>query len=251
MDYAGWELERQRRALAALLLGGGAEEAERDADRRSPETAWERAGAAGQTAAGTPGRYAVRPGGPEGRGTLREDPGDPGARKPETPTSAWERVLEASAGRDRTADAPPGVGTALGEDAPGASDRETEARAAARGGYRQEAGRDPEDLLRREAGDEAARALQRTLVPAENGADPLLRGGGFPEAGGARRGTGGDWVPVSRGAGPAAGLSPAGGTVPPWGGPGEAALRGEDSARAVSLAVQRDARRYDGGFVIY
>lgn len=250
MDYAGWELERQRRALAALLLGGGVEEAERDADRRSPETAWERAGAAGQTAAGTPGRYAVRPGDPEGRGTLREGPGDPGARKPETPASAWERVLEASAGRDRTADAPPGVGTALEEDMPGASGRETEAQAAWRG-HRQEAGRDPEDLLRREAGDEAARALQRTFVPAEDGADPLLRGGGLPEAGGARRSAGGGWVPVSRGTDPAAGLSPAGGTVPPWGGPGEAALRGEESARVVSLAVQRDARRYDGGFVIY
>lgn len=35
----------------------------------------------------------------------------------------------------------------------------------------------------------------------------------------------------------------------PWGG-GEAAFRAEDGARALSQAVQRDARRYDGGFSI-
>ena len=38
----------------------------------------------------------------------------------------------------------------------------------------------------------------------------------------------------------------------PWGeGWKSPALRAEDGARALSKAVQRDARRYDGGFTIY
>lgn len=37
----------------------------------------------------------------------------------------------------------------------------------------------------------------------------------------------------------------------PWGGGESAALRAEREARALSRAVQRDARRYDGGFTIY
>ena len=32
---------------------------------------------------------------------------------------------------------------------------------------------------------------------------------------------------------------------------GAAALRAEEGARALSRAVQRDARRYDGGFTVY
>ena len=40
--------------------------------------------------------------------------------------------------------------------------------------------------------------------------------------------------------------------VLPWGeGWTSAALRAEDGANALSRAVQRDARRYDGGFAIY
>ena len=41
---------------------------------------------------------------------------------------------------------------------------------------------------------------------------------------------------------PAAGAFPEGGA---------AALRREDGVRALSRAVERDARRYDGGFTIY
>ena len=42
-----------------------------------------------------------------------------------------------------------------------------------------------------------------------------------------------------------------GGTAP-WGsGWGTAEARTEDGAKALSRAVQRDARRYDGGFTIY
>ncbi len=38
----------------------------------------------------------------------------------------------------------------------------------------------------------------------------------------------------------------------PWGEGWESpALRAEDGAKALSRAVQRDARRYDGGFTIY
>lgn len=258
MDYAGWELERQRRALAALLLGGGAarEDGEGDAGRRSPETAREGAGAAGQTAAGTYGRYAAGPGAPEGWDALREARRASRDGEPETPPSAWESILSgpAPAGWDRTADAGPGDGdTARGEERRSSGGRTGEA---------EDSGRRTVRNLEGAAGQRGAPELRTPASPAGetpdgDGATPGQRPSGTAadgeesvrrESGGSA--TGGGWISVPRGS-PAADASPLGETGLAWGGGGETALRAEEDAKALSRAVQRDARRYDGGFAIY
>ena len=90
---------------------------------------------------------------------------------------------------------------------------------------------DGETLVRRDSGTAA------------DGDETARRGGGFPAAGGG-------WVSVSRG-NPAAGGSLARETALVWNGEGEAELQAEERAKALSRTVQRDARRYDGGFAIY
>lgn len=92
---------------------------------------------------------------------------------------------------------------------------------------------------------------------------PALEAGGAPSpgkrsGGGAAAGTpmSRDGVgmvrPVRDGLAGAAGRGEQLFRVLPWGEGWESpALRAEDGAKALSRAVQRDARRYDGGFTIY
>lgn len=298
MDYLGWELERQRAALRALLGGGEPEEWDasgeespaweefsgRDGEapekgtRRSPE-GLERARRRGS---GRTGRYAA------GRG----EAGGPRMGAP----GAWEMVREA----DRTALAGEPDGLPVGAEL-----QSGEAGSPARG--RRGGGTGAPPPPRRYAPEE----LRRTPRIGTGGAAELrgLSGGqedyekeretaagAGPEAemtaGAAGEGPAG-WGPAARAGGalppgerpgggemaggasgkasaaisrngagmaPSAGGRPAGTAGPgerlsralPWGEGWESpALRAEDGAKALSRAVQRDARRYDGGFTIY
>lgn len=292
MDYLGWELERQRAALWALLGGGRAEDGEAPGEE---DTAWEgkalpggrrRSPAGSGTARGSAvppraGRYAAKEGGRAG-GPLAGAPG------------AWETVLAAekalqSAGEDGAGEAAEGPweeisgaeagffaqrgrGTETGF--PSRRGKNAEAGAFAASQQREEAhgpageGTGSRTALegpsgRREAGT-GETAARRTAEAAETAAGGRRAG----EAGTASlRKSGGDAgdvsIPARRdGAGTArlggGGLDGAPGRETrlsrplPWGEGWESpALRAEDGARALSKAVQRDARRYDGGFTIY
>lgn len=302
MDYLGWELERQRAALWALLGGGRAEDGEAPGEEDTP---WEgtalpggrrRSPAGSGTARGSAvppraGRYAAKEGGRAG-GPLAGAPG------------AWETVLNAekalqSAGEDgpwETQDGPWGEisgaeagllsrrGGGTGAGFSPRRDKGPEAGAFAASRQKEEAqgpageGTGSRTALegpsgRREAGT-GETAARRTAEAAETTAGGRRAGEGFAveesagEAGPAslRRsgGTaGGASIPPRRdGAGTArlggGGLEGAPGRETrlsrslPWGEGWESpALRAEDGARALSKAVQRDARRYDGGFPIY
>lgn len=292
MDYLGWELERQRAALRALLGGGEPEagdasreespaweefsgwdgEAPEEGTRRSPE-GLERARRRGS---GRTGRYAAGRG--EAGGPLMGAPG------------AWEMVREAD--RAALAGEPDGLPV-------GAELQSGEAGSPARG--RRGGGTGAPPLPRRYAPEE----LRRTPRIGTGGAAELrglfggqedyekereTAAGTGPEAemtaGAAGEGPAG-WGPAVRAGGalppgemsggvsgkasgamsrngtgmaPSAGSRLAGAAGPgerlsralPWGEGWESpALRAEDGAKALSLAVQRDARRYDGGFTIY
>ena len=79
----------------------------------------------------------------------------------------------------------------------------------------------------------------------------VRRGTSYPPAGFLRESRG-EAEASGRNGLPAAWREEAAGGTGPWGALREtAALRAEDGARALSRAVQRDARRYDGGFNIY
>lgn len=272
MDYLGWELARQRSALEALLLGGGEardREAARAGGRRSPAEQAGRYAGGGYGAEDGKAWEAAR-----GTGQNR---GAQHAGRIKTPVSAWEQILgaEGTGGgleRDGRGTAADTARAARGEDQdpPGGG---TGARAAflrPSGGYEaRQAGR------RAFAADTAETETDTAAEPAgerragERDAEGRLGG---KRAGTAASGMGGDggWVPVSGQSGAArrsggSGTGPRGqdglpvfqetgenGGTGPWNGPGEtAALRAEDGARALSRAVQRDARRYDGGFAIY
>lgn len=102
---------------------------------------------------------------------------------------------------------------------------------------------------RRAEGDFAAGGAAWKPGPTSEG-----RTGGGEAAGDtfAAPGRGGTGTARPGGGAPAETAGQGGRRVLPWeGGRESAALRAEAEARALSRAVQRDARRYDGGFTIY
>lgn len=286
MDYLGWELERQRAALLALLGGGREEEgAPREGDapgeaaasgentaregetlpdgtRRSPAES----GGARRRADRSAGRYA---GG-------RKTAGGPLLGAP----GAWEMVREAAGDRLDGASGAPGIPVSAWEalwsgktEAPARERRggeETGAPAASRR-LPEETRRTPRfgtggaaELLESSGGRGGAEAAR---TAAEFGAEaaPMAETAGERRAGGnltgppsGRRAGGGAAAMGGTGTARLGGRSETEGPgerlsrVLPWGGGWESpALRAEAEARALSRAVQRDARRYDGGFTIY
>lgn len=249
VDYLGWELERQRAALRALLGGGGPEEDEplrREAagggeaaggeTRRSPE---DRRAAWGRSALRKAGRYAEEAGEtPEGLpGTWEAIRGAAGDRAP-----GEDGEPEAIAGA--AAENPGGWETAesrmrraIEEGAPfrRRAPEETGPRAG-RGGAAEL--RSPSGGWADEWGEQTAEQTAETELTAETAGegraiDRFAAGEKHRAAGGAEQ-----EERLIR--------------TLPWGkGWESAALRAEEGARALSRAVQRDARRYDGGFTIY
>lgn len=258
-----WELERQRQALAALLLGTA--EAS-DPERRGLETELEAPDTAETVFAGIMGgalgeRLALE--GPERRTPYRGE-GHLRRMLPEIPLSAWERVLGAErafsqSGEEAETEAGPllwkrnRTGSGDGE-APRAEDWTVPAR------------RDGESTVRETVSGRSGRALagemggpgEENFSSGRSGGRPPFeetaagrKEGRLERSGTARRGGGFSTPPGIRGTSvsPAA-EEPAG--ARPWGeGAGDARLRAEDGAKALSRAVQQDARRYDGGFTIY
>lgn len=251
MDYLGWELERQRGALRALL---GGERPEEDGTPRKEVSAWggetdgeetQRSpadhGAAGRRAAlREAGRYAGRD--EEAGGTLWGDPG------------AWEMLREAAGGRALSGGGGPetlegiwaedlggvvwtGNGARLGAETGAPSRRRVPEEDWAGWGGTAETW-NPSGGQGAQWGEPAAGAAAERRAAAEpagvrRAKEGSAAGGRGLAAGGAGRGD-----PLFR--------------VLPWGeGWTSAALRAEDGANALSRAVQRDARRYDGGFAIY
>lgn len=211
MDYAGWELERQRAALAALLLG----ETEEESSLRSPGGGRQEQGAAWA-------------GGGRQAGTLRT----PAA---EGEAAGLTAVRRAEGGWFflRTESGPGGGGTGapLTETAENETARNVAARNVAAKNGTAEKGT-------AESGTETGQAV--LLRPEEFGpetpGDVRFFAAGLRSSAGPRE-AGERWLsPVLRAE--EGRLS----------GGGEAE---REAARAISLAVQRDARRYDGGFVIY
>lgn len=222
VDYAGWELERQRAALAALLLGGETEERRENRAVRKAETArlssaggqeqrtpqetdWTEEPAGSLLTPAGPSETTARPAGvwtaggrrflwPE-TGSLRGS-GGTGALLEEGPRAAGTGLAEGTGTAERTAE---GTGTA-------------------------------EEIKTAESGAEEGQAAPLRTETFD----------GMPGAGG------GGWTPAaslrsSAGSWPGAGLWAASGG-------GE---EGREAAKTLSLAVQRDARRYDGGFALY
>lgn len=206
MDYAGWELERQRAALAALLLG----ETEEESSLRSP-------------GGGRQGQGAAWAGGGRQAGTLRtpaaegEAAGLTAVRREE---GGWFFLRTESGTGSGGTGAPPTE----------TAENETARNVAARNGTAEKgtAG----------SGTETGQAV--LLRPEEFGpetpGDVRFFAAGLRSSAGPRE-AGEQWLsPVLRAE--EGRLS----------GGGEAE---REAARAISLAVQRDARRYDGGFAIY
>lgn len=284
MDYPARELERQRAALRALLGGGETGEGESfgeipfawgeedpgEGTRRSlagPETARGRgAGRAGRYAggrgeaggplAGAPGAWEMareaeraalegEAGGLEPLGGAEYRSGEAGA-----PARKW-RSAEAGVSPFSRRYAPeeiertPRIGTGGAAELRGPSGgpgygeegRETAAGTGAAAGMA--AGRAGEDLAGWDPAVEAGGALR----PGEG------RGGGDASAVIRRDGTG--MARSGRDAGTVGQGERLSRTLP-WGDGWESpALRAENGAKALSREVQRDARRYDGGFPIY
>lgn len=200
MDYAGWELERQRRALAALLLGG----AERDALATEGPAAWQAAG----PAAGN--------GGAAVGGTDRGGTGwkvlNPLEDRRASAVGGWS-VAEWLAER---------IGTAA-ENWDRRSLTAAESRRSGRTGvYLAE-------TLRTSGAKQVLRAVEGQAVSVQGEMFESVPAG-WNRAGG--------WTES-----PSAGGGPWSGGVP--------VKADRETAKALSLAVQRDARRYDGGFRMY
>lgn len=255
MDYLGRELERQRSALTALLLGGGEgreTEPARDGGRRSParsETARGRAfGRDGRYAGGEAGGMAG-PAEALAAGGKREAPGtEPRAERSDADGRGAETGASAVPPRTarRGASEPPGEGTGAWREMAGPFEggrlRRAERGAAeppgsGGGGARTDGdsdggalpgGGEPLEALRRDGG---ASGRTRAVLP-----DRRMVGSGAETPGQ-------EGLPVFRETGRTGGTAL-------WDGEGES-LRAEDEARRLSRAVQRDARRYDGGFQIY
>lgn len=227
MDYLQWELERQRRALLALLGSReGGESLREETERR--ETA-DRGGSPPAKSA------AAREGGGEAQA--------PAGRETAV------RVARADRPGERVPD-PEGDGRERdGEETPPERESGPEGRIPA--GRRRTAGErtDLPPVLSRVPGPEAAMAASTDLTEdagRARGGDGHAGGTGetalrAPAAGGRRERRLPVWA-----AEPGEDIRPF-----PGNGGGAAALRAEDGARALSRAVQRDARRYDGGFTIY
>lgn len=281
MDYMGWELERQRSALLALL-GGGEPEGE-DASGEAP-SGWEGPSGWGDKAPadGTrrspaePGTARTRVPGRAGRyAAKREEAGGPLVGAP----GAWELVREAErgapAGESGGPEPPEDAEFSYGE----AEFPDRDAEFPARGSRSAETG--VPAVPRRKPAEE----VWRTSRSGTGGAAEFWTpSGGRGDGGAERERAEGLTAETKRAAGTAgerrAGGDPAGGDpaaktgggarfaesdglakaadrrermlrVLPWAGRESAVLRAEDGARALSRAVQRDARRYDGGFTIY
>lgn len=271
MDYLGWELERQRSALAALLLGSGntrdggpVRNGTRQSDAGTPEPD---AGSGPQALAWEAAR------------AVRQDREGGRARTVETPVSVWEAVLGGEAvwtarrgretGEAGTAEAPAGAWEMILDgqtDVPINSEEGAWLRLSGGTGVQPK-------FPRPSAGYVAQWGVRRTGAgPAVDTRDLSsgIRGNGAKDgavpsetesgrAGAAvdkaDAGRFGRFRSVRRSGGSAAGRLDRDKSVvstAPWGGGrGAAALRAEESARLLSRAVQRDARRYDGGFNIY
>lgn len=292
MNYLGWELERQRAALWALLGGGkpGEEESpfREDASargrqaagggtRRSPaglvRARGRGAGRTGQYTAGNEQAGGPLVGGPGAWETAREaaqDRLDGASGDPETPVSAWERVsgqeAKASAQGGGGAEAggseltrqwaaeevrrTPRFGTGGVKEPPEFSDRPGALEAPRKTGAESAAEARP-----------AAAAAGGSRAGTDSAAGGVVLGMGLPSelwSGGGKAAGDTSAVMSSGGIGPTR-LGGGGSVITPgqsarrvlpWGGE-SAALRAEAEARALSQAVQRDARRYDGGFTIY
>ena len=297
MDSLGWELERQRAALRALLGGGETGEGESfgeeplaweepsgwggktssEGTRRSlagPETvrrhgagragryAGER-GEAGGALAGAPGAWEMvceaeraalegEAGGPEPLGGAEYRSGEAGAparRRAETGVSPFSRrYVPEEIGRA------PRIGTGGAAElrrpsgGPGDSEEERETAAGTGAEAGMAAGRTGEGLAGwGPAGWDPAVEAGGALLPGEG------RGGGEAagDASAVIRRAGAGMVRSGRDAGTAGQGARLSRTLP-WGDGWESpALRAEDGAKALSREVQRDARRYDGGFPIY
>jgi hypothetical protein len=252
MDYLNWELERQREALAALLLGGGTEEElprEREGrPLRGEADSAVRGGARSRTVSGA---VAGRREGPEvdsaWDGVLR-------ARWAGERTGWWTGASEepAGGGRVRFSDGGTGVRKTSGGDFPrrairrgleetagdgGALFAGTRLGGADRGGREDSGGASEVRRSGESLGGE--RAGGGDVSMASEGAAGRLwrdRGGGVPELSG---------LPVFQE------ITEGGGRFFGRAEGAFAAVRTGDGARALSRAVQRDARRYDGGFTIY
>lgn len=250
MDYLGWELERQRAALRALLGGGGPEE---DEPLRKKGPAGDGEAAGGKTRRSPEGRGAAR-----FRAALRkagryaEEAGEALAEAP----GIWETPREAAG--DRV----PGEGG--GPEAPADAAAESPVGRAASGSRERRAPEEGAPSRRRaleETGSRAGRDGAAELWspfggwagewgnPAE---EPAAETGLTAETAGERRAKERFTAEEKRPAAGGAGLEERLIRTLPWGERWEsAALRAEEGAKALSRAVQRDARRYDGGFTIY
>lgn len=281
MDYPGWELRRQRDALAALLLGGGtAEGVEISTEERraaSGDDGGGRPAESGRRAGQRAGQYA----GENESGALkirdmvwtaRQDHVRR-IREPAAPVSAWEEILSvesasgilAPEGWSGKESAPAGLRQEAGEtEFPNGGTVETleeEIEEYMTQGAARTAERRMKSALGADAG-EASAGVKGCEAAGEPSA--ITRPGGDESAGsnaaGKRMGQTGEFI--RRGAGTAdnpgrnrtavSGTLKDGGGAGTWGAWEAAGTSGaEDGARALSRAVQRDARRYDGGFIIY
>lgn len=255
MDYLEWELERQREALAALLLGGGAERTEEAGRGR------EAPGEAELDGGGAPAR---REAAERARMNRREEL---------TAPSAWEGVLRARREGDRRERRDAGTAEVYG--AAAAADFPDEGTGVREGTGEEDS---PRWAVRRApeaagsgtvlpAGERFGEADGGTWGPGGAPGDGgeiagrrafdgqslagrpgAVSGGGFPALGRRSGSEGAEMLalPVLRetAEGGEAALSG-------WAGGRGVRTEAEDGARALSRAVQRDARRYDGGFAIY
>lgn len=292
MDYPGWELKRQRAALAALLLGGGAAEGDTGPQgpvQRSP--AEDSAQAVRKTGMGQAAVWDQERVPEEGTGprmVAHRAGGDSSHRRDtRLPPSAWEEILGAEAAAEVLerkswgAEFPePAGGGRDGQGAagkfPGRGSRAPEAGRSGSGrGGGQAAGdaaagrraeRELDDVLLARAAGEAmagetiagasvggeaafARAFHGGEAAGKNNnaaaRDPLRAAQFRSSSGKAVQAPGQDGLPVFQS------LELTGGTGPWSAGRYAGEAKAEDGARALSRAVQRDARRYDGGFTIY
>lgn len=283
MNYLGWELERQQAALWALL--GGGEPGEEESPFREDASARGRQAAGGGTrrspaglargrGAGRAGRYAAereqaplvgRPGTWETAREAAEGRLDGASGDPETPVSAWDRI----SGQEAGASAQGGGGAEADGSELSRQWAAEEVRRTPRfgtGGVKEppefSGGPGTLEAARKTGADSAAEARPAAAAAgADSAAGGVALDMGLPSklwSGGGKAAGNTSAVMSSGGIEPArlggGGLAITPGQrehwVLPWGGE-SAALRAEAEARALSQAVQRDARRYDGGFTIY
>lgn len=270
MDYLRWELERQRAVLAALLLGGG--------NARDGETIRD---GTRQNGAGTPEPYVRRSqrtaAAWEAVRADRKDLEDGRAEAAGTPVSAWEAVLGGETVRTARLEDRKGGGTGRSEtpvsawktilggetDFPVNSAVGAWLRLGGGTGAHPEFPRLPKGHMARSGTRQTETDLTAKTQAIESGRDDAGDRAASPETGTNQNRAAGNsrrFFSIRRGGEHTAyTLDLDGATAPqelekrtaPWGTWGTAVLRAEDSARLLSRAVQRDARRYDGGFNIF